>query len=267
MLSLGWIDRDFGSPFSIPPPPPPPPRPRSTISVRGGGGGGGASGGFTPSARYVPPPWLPQYIIPFEEHEESVESVEVADFALMHATSSEGAVVKALASGRVETMLDAKGRSSILLTGDDGTRYWYADLGGTTVTDGDRVRAGQVIARTKSGAPSMPEITPSARRPELTTGMREPTQEPKKPKLAQVVFVEPLSKAPEPPPKRYAVLIPIGEPPPLSPSALRAPIRAPASAIARTVMTAGLVAVLLYALVTFDPKPPPKSRTRRKRRR
>ena len=159
-------------------------------------GSGGASGGFTPSARYVPPPWLPQYIIPFEEHEESVESVEVADFALMHATSSEGAVVKALASGRVETMLDAKGRSSILLTGYYGTRYWYADLGGTTVTDGDWVRAGQVIARTKSGAPSMPEITPSARRPELTTGMREPTQEPKKPKLAQVVFVEPLIQSP-----------------------------------------------------------------------
>jgi hypothetical protein len=261
--AAGWWDKDaipFVAVAPPPPPPPPSPRPQPIISVSGGGGGGG---GVTYGARYVPPPWLPQYIIPVEECDELCpdESVEVADFALMHVTPPEGAIVKALADGMVETMLDAKGRRSVVLTGNDDTRYWYADVGVTMVANGARVRTGQAIARTKPDAQSVPEITPAARRPELPAAVVAATPESKPKPPAQVVFVEP---PPEPPEiKRYAVLIPINEPPPPPTRA----VRTPTSMIVRTVMTAGLVAALLYALGTFDSKPPPKPRSRRKRRR
>jgi Peptidase family M23 len=273
--AAGWWDKDaipFVAVAPPPPPPPPPPRPQPIISVNGGGGGGGVTYG----ARYVPPPWLPQYIIPFEECDELCpdESVEVADFALMHVTPPEGAVVKALADGTVETMIDAKGRRSVVLTGDDGTRYWYADVGATSVTNGARVRTGQAIARTKPDAQSIPEITPAARRPELDAGDGAPPPPPKKPKPAQVVFVEPPPeiairvleyplRPPPLPPKQWVMLIPI-EPPPLPPPPRKLHVLSP---ILRAVAPVALVAALLYALSAFEPKPLPKPRSRRKRRR
>ena len=197
---------------------------------------------------------------------------EVADFALMHVTSSQGAIVKALANGIVETMIDAKGRTSVVLTGDDGTRYWYADVGRATVTDGARVQAGQDIARTKPGAKSIPEITPVVRRSELTVGDGTPTES-KKPKPAQVVFVEPPPEPPgieQPKSKRWVRLVPIDPPSPPASNAPRKPVRKPVS-IVRTIVTAGLFAAFVYAIASIGPRPPrprtPKPRARKRKRR
>ena len=271
----GWWDKDaipFPGTAPVPPVPPSPPRPPRPPPVSRGGG----NAVFIPSDLYVPPAWLPQWVIPFEECKDEATNLtltyitpprplpeEVADFALMYTTPPQGAVVKALADGVVKTTIDAKGRTSIILIGDDGTRYLYADVGMTTVADGARVRAGQGIARTKPGAPSIPEIT-TTRRPELSAAGAVP-QEPKKPKPAQVVFIDPPPEVEEPPPlpqpRRWVRLEPINPPPP-----------APwyASPIVRTVATAGLFATLIYVLVSLDPKPPRKPRTptpRRQKRR
>ena len=252
-----------------PPPPPPPPRPRPPRPPRPVIPAGG--GVVFPSIPYCPPDWLPQYLLPYDECEELCPDdftliitspqpppEEVADFALMHVTSAEGgAIVKALAAGIVETTIDAKGRTSIVLTSDDGTRYLYADVGATTVADGARVRTGQTIARTKSGAPSIPEITTTGRRPELSAAGATP----QKPKPAQVVFVDP---APEP---RYWVrLEPIEMPPP--PPQVDAPRPWHASPIIRAVAPVALVAAILLAVSLFEPKPPksPKSRSPKKRK-
>lgn len=116
----GWFDRDLlVYPAVVPPPPPPPPRPPVPRRQVGSGGGSGGAGGtdWCPPPDRCWPDWLPAYFLPnTEEHEEVAEE---ADYALVHIT--EGAVVRAMAAGIIESMIDGKGRQSIVLTADDGT--------------------------------------------------------------------------------------------------------------------------------------------------
>ena len=177
--------------------------------------------------------------------------------------------VKAIASGTIRTIV-TKTRKTIVIDGDDGTRYWYADIGVTLVEDGVRVEAGQVIARTGLNAPSIPTtVDPSA-----LDEADDPTKmlpahvdsdlEPEKP--AQVVFVEPPPIAPielktpiPQPPKRYAKLVKIAD--------LQAPpeLAKPASPL-RLIAIIGGVAAVIFALIALAPKPPTRRRPKRVKR-
>lgn len=265
----GWMDRDFvpcATPTPPPPPTPPPVFPPPT-RVSGGGGGSGSRDTIGP---YVPPDWLPQYLVPYDECEELCpDDPPTADYALIHVAPPElvGAAVKALADGVVESFVDSKGRSSLVLTGDDGTRYWYADVGQQFAADGERVQAGQIIAQTKSDAPSVPAITPRGSQPMLLSAGEDKPPPPSKP--AQVVFVEPPLPAfvmqpfstppppdplPLPPPRQWVKLVPIEPPPPPPPAAetIRVPDR-PRPTIARVVVPAAVFAAILYVLASFEP--------------
>jgi hypothetical protein len=247
----GWWDRDLvDCRITPPPPPPPPPTPRPSrrsITRRGVRGGGG--GGITRVARYCPPEWLLRITQP-----EECKPTEETDYALIHVT--EGAVVRAMAAGVIESFVDEKGRSSVVLTTDDGTRYWYADIGAGTVANGERVEAGQPIARTKAGAPPIPTITATSSR-----ALPEHNAPPTKP--AQVVFVE--TPLPPPPPLRRFVLIPIHPPLPKEWAGVTPPARQPAPVIVRAVASIGAVAVAIYVLSRLAQpprRPPPKHRKR-----
>lgn len=190
-VSSGWLPQDvvpLEAPVPPPPPPPPPrpPKPRPRPPSVGGGGGG-----WSPVAPYWPP-WPERAREPDEcddlcppDPEPAREQAD-ADVALLHAVDPEvGAAVRALAAGVVERVVDSKGRESIALTSDDGTRYWYADVAGLSVPDGVRVEAGQVIAHTRPGSPPLPELTPARPVPAAIGEL------PAVPPPAQVVFVEP----------------------------------------------------------------------------
>lgn len=282
----GWFDRDLLTyPEVVPPPPPPPPRPRRRPPVHAGGG----NAVFV--SPYVLPDWLrpffPQYQL-FDE-EEKEEATEESDFALIHVT--EGAAVRAIASGVVESFVDDKGRSSLVLTDNDGTRYWYADLGSYAVKSGERVRPGQIIARTKSDVsvsvptittPSDPKMAALPPHVETTTSeeslalvheLASSPSEPKPPKPTQVVFVEappaaaPPKPDPTPSPTRTYLLLPIQSPP--KPEAIpEQPDRLTASPIVRAVARLGFVAAILAALAWINsrrPPPPPRPKLPPKR--
>lgn len=282
----GWLPQDVVPLLGVvpppPPPPPPPPRPPRPRPSGGGGGGGGISG------PYCPPDWLlpycPQYILPDECEDEDDECEDEADFALIHVT--EGAAVRALATGIVESFIDDRGRTSLSLTTDDGTRHWYADLGKVEVKDGTRVRTGQVIARTRPGAPPLPAMaeptTGEVFAPALSapgTALLPPHDaeppEPPPSKPAQVVFVEappeaappmaPPPPRPIPPPLRAYRLLPIPSPE-SAPTPPPAPQSITSSPIVRAVARLGFVAAILAALAWFDSRrlPPPKSKRPKK---
>ena len=286
----GWFDRDLLTyPAVVPPPPPPPPPPRPRPRPSGGGGGGG---GFVPDGLCPP-----SYYLPEPECEEDPGCDVDADYAIVHIT--EGATVRAMAAGVVDRLVDGKGRDSVVVTADDGTRYWYADVSEALVKTGSRVRRGQPIARAKEDNPTVPTITPSdARRAALLGPVRSPETPdapvlagsrdgappaalpPKSPKRppAQVVFVEsppepesPPMPPPRAPPVRLFKLVklpPANEthrpPPPPPPST--------GAVILRAAARVGVIAAILYALSFLIPKkkrsPPPRpKRTKRPKRR
>lgn len=268
----GWFDRDLLVYPAVvpPPPPPPPPRPPRPRPSGGGGGGGGAA---TP---YCPPDWLAYALLKLEDECDDLCGDEgEVDFALIHVT--EGAPVRALASGVVESFVDDRGRTSLSLTTDDGARHWYADLGKVEVADGTRVRARQVIARTRPNASPLPAMTeplgvatlaapPETASPASTGALLPPhdpkpipDQEPPPSRPAQVVFVEAPPAAPPPtpppPPLRVYRLLPIPTPP--APQTEPAqPDQPTAAPILRTVAKLGLIAALIAALAWFDSRPP-----------
>lgn len=172
----------------------------------------------------------------------------------MH-VSAPGVPVKALADGTIETFIDEKGRTSIVLSNDDGTRYWYADVGMSMFTNGARVRAGQPIARTKPGAAPVP---PSL---VLQGGARAALPSPRQPppKPAQIVFVE--TPVP-PPPRKLFKLVPIpalpAPPKEWTVSAPPAPLRSTAIAYVASI---GTLIALLFALSQA-----PKKSKRQKRK-
>jgi len=246
----GCWDHDLVPSPVLPPPPPPPPAPRprparrrSRVSTGGGGSGS-----------YRPPDWLLNLIQPSEVEKKPSEKIE-ADYALIHIT--EGAVVRATAAGIVEAFVDSKGRSSVVLTTDDGTRYWYVDINANTVANGTRVLAGQPIARAKTDAPPIPEITSS---PSRVHALPAPDALPSRP--AQPVFVE----TPAPPSRRFVLLIPVA-PTPQEWTDVTPPVR-PAAPIVRVIIGVGAVAALLAALSLWgrSRRPPRRSRSRRPRR-
>jgi len=153
-----------------------------------------------------------------------------------------------------------------VLTADDGTRYWYADIGVSTVADGTRVQIGQPIARTKAGAPSLPAITASPTRaalPRHAGGVAPP------PKPAQIVYVAtPSPVAPTiaaaPQPRMFVKLVPIAPP---AKSLGPEPKRLRNTVIAY-VVGIGAIAGLLYALSRLPSRlKPPKKRPKRRQRR
>lgn len=286
----GWLPQDVVPLLAVPPPPPPPPppphpRPPIVSGSGGGGGGGGISG------PYRPPDWLLPFIPPYylPEIEEESESEEDTDYAILHVT--DGAVVRALAAGVVESFVNDASRTSVVLTADDGTRYWYADVGKTLIRNGARVRHGEPIARTKSDAStSVPTITTpnaaaalpahvdAAFEGAVSEGALAPIGDPlpeqtaTPPKPTQVVFVEappqpePYPIPPPPPPQRVYRLLPVQQPAALVPPPPNPPLTA--SPIVRAVARFGIVAAILAALAWIDgkrslppnkrPPPPPK---------
>ena len=232
----------------------------------------------------MPPDWLPRWSLQLEEEDEEEEAVftivdnavvdaavveETSDFALMHVVA-----VKAIANGVVTSGLDSKNRKSIVLEADDGTKYWYADIGATLIEDGARVKAGQVIARTKIGAQAIPEITPAKKDEKLLLPAAE--QSPLKLKTpTQIVFVEPPPVAPidfvEPPPKKYARLVKLPEPKKYvrlvpDPFSLRAPpSTSTPSKVWRVLVPIGGLAALLLALSMVLPTKQPTRRRKRRR--
>jgi hypothetical protein len=264
----GWWDRDLVDCRGVPPPPPPPPPPRPprrALTRRSGVGGGGGG-----SARQrVRPPCEPIECLPdkiyvhFDDPEELVE-IE-ADYALM--TVTEGAVVRALASGFVTHFCDARGRQALKLEADDGTNYYYADLSCYIGAVDRRVEVGEIIA--KSAREAVPEITGGPQAKVLPVRAGDVSAPPKL-RVVAPVFVEP--PAPPPAPKRMWVkLIPIA-PPPASPPQEWAVMRAPESGQSTAIAylaSLGALAALLYAL-SFAPKRPkplkrrPKPKKRRK---
>ena len=224
--------------------------------------GSGGGSGVVPSSPYCPPEWLKPWLLLYEvQIEETVVEVET-DFALLHVTP--GAPVRALAAGVVETFVDQRGRASLTLLSDDGTKYWYAEIGTRVVTDGVRVKIGEVLAYTKSGAPTAPTIVPLLQAP-ADEPVEAPLLEAALPvKPTQIVFVEAPMPAP-PPPRLLVRLVPIGvaappEPEPPTPGSIL--VRA-----AISIGVVGAIAVLLYALSTIQPAPTPPKRRKRKRKR
>jgi hypothetical protein len=301
----GWLPQDVVPIVGVPVPPPPPPKPKPVITrARPSGGGSGSVG---PTIPYCPPDWLARFLVPYDECDdlcppEDEATTLIADYALLHVEPPAGAVVKALAAGTVETVLDSKGRQSIVLTAADGTRYWYADVGESLVTDGARVRVGQPIGRTKSGAAPLPMVTPAAPRAALPAGAQTEPPPPARP--AQVVFVEPplpeaaarvideplrplpqaatAAPAPRPAPARPVIallvpappvvvrLVPIDQP---KDATLRAPDHRQQSPLLRALAPIALAAAIFLALAAIDSKPPkklpprPRSRPHKKKKR
>lgn len=243
LISRGWFVPAPSPPTPLPAPTKKKPQ-RSIVKRRGGSGGGGGRIRieWDPSKDYV---YFP----------DPKEAEAEADFVLLH-MHGQGAPVKALADGNVELFVDEKGRQSIVLSSDDGTRYWYADVGASAVADGARVRAGQPIARTKPGAAPVP---PSI----VLHGANEraalpaPGRPPPSPKPAQVVFVQP-PPPPHAPPRRFVKLVPIA-PPPTTLGEIRAPEYRKSPVIAYVVGIGALVA-LLYALSRGPKKPKRRKR-------
>jgi len=288
----GWFDRDLLTyPAAVPPPPPPPkPRPRPR-PVAGGGGGGGV---IVP---YCPPDWLKLFYtdpdaLPVECDDEPTEIGAEAetDYALLYLPGgARGSPVRALASGVVERVVDSRGRTAVVLTAADGTRYWYADLGRVDVAHGARVEVDQVIARTKPGARPIPTVVPAPAAPAdpasapaqspvgaLPAGPPSPAP---RPKPAQVVFVEAPPPAEEP--SRPRVEPPAGPTrPPVQPGAVvwmllpkpgTQPEPPPAPAVRATpirdaILSLSLVAALLSAAYLLDRRAK-ASRQKRGRRR
>ena len=273
----GWFDRDLlVYPLAIPPPPPPPPPPPVPRRPRPNRVTGGGNAVFVNPI--VLPDWIRRFYVLPEIEEEQRE--EEADYALVHIT--EGVVVRAMAAGVVESMLDSKGRRSIVLTAADGTRYWYADIDKAVVKDGAHVQQGQPIARAKPNAPSIPTVTtgeskraalpPAAGADAESELLGEPTDGPppppatppaqpaKKPPPAQVVFVE-APPAPPPPGTRLVQLVRVAPPPPPPPKKTWLPSWAMTGAVA------GVVAAVLYALSLLKSRRPPALPRPRKKKR
>jgi hypothetical protein len=199
-----------------------------------------------------------------------------------------------MADGVVAKFIDEKGRLSVVLTANDETRYWYVDVGASLVTDGECVKAGQAIARTKpnasdvptitQGAPALPppapgslETTPGALgAPETQLLSGHVVETPSSSAPTQVVFVEsppgpespPAQTAPAPAqllPRKMYLLVPAPTPPPPPPP--------PPSMTKRVIHAAakiGAVAALLYLLSLIDrrtppPRSPPKKRTKHRK--
>ena len=272
----GWWDRDLVPPPVVPPPPPKPkPKPLPPTRGSGGGGGGSGVGGLAP---YNPPEWLKPWLLQFySETEVEAEEVET-DFALLHVTP--GTPIRALAVGVIESFVDIKGRTSVALVADDGTKYWYAEIGTRIVADGVRVKVGEVIAHTESGTLAAPAITPKELLPPTTTVAEmpllpaAPPPEPSAPKPVQIVFVQ----APEPAPPPLPPLPPLPPQPPLTryilvpvrpPEAPHPPEKTPSvweSPVLRVAAVAGFFVILL-AIASAQPPPPPRRKRRRRRRR
>jgi len=155
------------------PKPPTKKRKRRASVVIARSGGSGSGGGLRTAARLVKPPPL--------------EIERNADLVLIHTDS---ASIKAVAEGIAEEFIDEKGRRSVVITADDGTRYWYADVGEVSIKSGARVQRGASIGRTKPGAPALPPRVSESR-----------------PKPAQPVFVEAPAQHPR---YRLVRLVPIG---------------------------------------------------------
>ena len=174
----GSFDRDLLTYPTVVPPPPPPPRPHRdlrndarAVVVEGEMEGKGEMEGEGPSTGASRPSWLAAFYV-FPEIETVDEVVDEVDYAVVHVT--EGAVVRAMAAGVVEPFIDSKGRQSVVLTADDGTRYWYADIGVSLVESGGRVIHGQPIARAKRGASTVPTITQNSKPAALAGPPGEP---------------------------------------------------------------------------------------------
>ena len=280
----GWFDRDLLTyPPSQPPPPPPPPPPRPPRQIGSGGGGGGAA------IPYCPPDWLRPFFPQYLPDECDDDGDDDADFALIHIT--EGAAIRALAAGVVESFVDDRGRSSLVLTADDGTRYWYADLGSYEVASGARVRARQLIARTKPGASPLPPTmlaggaggetgprsidgsAPPALPPRGAAPPAPPNTKPKQ-KPAQVVFVEAPpdpadaspSRPPTSPPRPALQIFKLVKVPPVDDPVPPLPSPSVGTTILRTAARVGVIAAILYALSFLVPKKKPLPRPRKKKR-
>lgn len=171
----------------------------------------------------------------FKSDSEEQEEETIADLAFMHL---DGAAIKAVADGTVETFVDGKGRQSIVIIADDGNRYWYPHIGESTVEDGESVRAGDRIGRTARNAPRAPMRLARTGRPELPPASRS--------RPVQPVFVEPRAKAP---PRRIVRLVPIRSP------TLGAPDQTPRRSVSPmkgvVIVFAGLIAAI-YALASID---------------
>jgi hypothetical protein len=237
-----------------------------------------ASGGNAVFLDVINPAWTGFTIVREEED-------DFADFALIHApevVEERGAAIKALADGVAETFIDSKGRRAIVLNGNDGTRYWYADIGEALIENGAQVRAGELIGRTKQGAPSLPAISSPpklaahATLPALPVSDEE--RKPARPKRVQPVFVEP---APLPvveiqpvlasPPRRRIVrLVPIRPLPQKTvflDEAVQVPVRGassvgPAAVVAVAALTVVAAAVYVVVKTGARRKAKPKKKKR-----
>jgi hypothetical protein len=200
------------------------------VPQTGGGGGAGALG-FGPPAVPVAPQ---------------------CDYALLHDPNA--AEVKAIAAGVVEHFFDPKGGFSLVITADDGTRYFYAKLGCYVGKSGRRVKPGEVVAKMKG--PAVPTVQLPAKPAVGLEGEKEALALPEAPKPTVVVPIY-VASAPAPAP----VPAPIPAPPP------PAPLAKPQSIVPALIIT-GLVAtglVLVVALVLDDK--PKRKRGKKKRRR
>jgi hypothetical protein len=151
----GWMDRDF-IPFpTTPPVPPTPPRPPP---IPFGGAGVDARYQEPEPCVVIPVPEEPKPLVPFptdepvqERPEEKVAIVcpteePEADYAVF--PIGEEAKIKALEAGQVEHKVTPNGELAIVLYGESGTAYLYANVG-RFVGDPRHVEAGEVIGFTK----------------------------------------------------------------------------------------------------------------------
>jgi Peptidase family M23 len=238
------------------PPRPPRPLPQRPIAPK-------ETGGNAVFITGVQLTQLPKWMLALYDEPKEEKEV-VADLAIMHVTA-QGAAVKAIAAGTVETHVDAKGRESVVLNAEDGTRYWYADVGTTDVKDGAQVKVGDVVAHTKSNARPLPDMIAPREGPRLMlkTSHEKPEELPPT-KPAQIVFVEPPREEMYPATKKYVRLVPLAEAPPLE----VLPSSTTASNVLRALVPIGVVAAILWAVSLFEQRPKPKKpKKKRKRKR
>ena len=98
----------------------------------------------------------------------------------MHVTR--GATIRALAAGVVESFVDEKGRTSVTLKADDGTKYWYAEVETYILAEGVRVSARPRSSDTRSQAKRQPLPELSCRRASQSTKRRYCSWESRRPR-------------------------------------------------------------------------------------
>lgn len=247
LISRGW----FAPEPVVPPTPPPvsaPSPPRTIVTTRRSGGGGGGGGGSRARIEY----WMAQIA---RRTDPEIESD--SDYALMNIT--EGATVRALASGLVTRFHDARGRLALKLEADDGTNYYYADLRSYIGAADRRVKSGEAIA--KSAREAVPEITRGDRTKALPARSGEVSTPPRLRAVAPV-FVEPPVESS---PRMWVKLVPVlsspHTPKPLEWAGVLAPPERRRIPVIAYVAGIGALAALIYALSR-----PPKKRARRRKR-